>query len=159
MIAYATACEVVRRRYQLGTLFIVDTIPSNVPLRIYLRFLTPHFKTRLPHHIRTLLQTSPRHWLQYISGRRRTFRSLLRERRATVNSPMRSPPPSSNHYYLLGTKFVPPRVRMNVCLFTPNTRPVAVFWKYLTKSDVRVIPLRSHHVDAFAPAHLEDFLA
>ena len=158
IVAYATACELIDRGREVGTLFIVDTIPSNLPRHVYLRFLAPYLKGRLPLHAKTLLRTRPRFWPRYIRGRRRNFQSLLAKRRAFVNSSSK-PPPNSDYYYLLGTKFVPRRIRMNVCLLTPDSRPVAVFWKYLARNPVQVIPLRSGHMEMFDPANFENFLA
>jgi amino acid adenylation domain-containing protein len=158
IVAYATACELIGRDREVGTLFIVDALPSNLPRHVYLRFLAPYFRKRLPLHAKTLLRTGPRFWPRYLRGRRRTLRSLLMKQRAFVNSSSK-PPPNSDYYYLLGTKFVPRRVRMNVCLLTPDSQPVAVFWKYLTRNPVQIIPLRSEHIDMFDPANLENFLA
>ena len=156
LIAYATACELARRGHRVGKLFIVDTIPSNLPKWVHLKFLAPRFRARFPMHARAILQTWPRYWPRFIRARRRSLRALMKKRRAIdVPRPVRK----NDYYRGLAARFVPARMKFDVRLLTPDSDPIDTYWRYLVGPQVHVTALRSGHVDMFALEHLEGFLA
>ena len=157
VIAYATACALAQRRHRVGKLFIVDTIPSNLPKWVHVKFLAPYIRARIPLHMRTLLRTPPQHWRQFIRARRRSWKELMKKRRA-LGQP-KSPPRRYDYYRDLSEKFVPQCREFDVRLLTASNNPIEIYWRYLVGNNVRVVPLHSGHVDMFTREHLDEFIA
>jgi amino acid adenylation domain-containing protein len=156
VIAYATACALAQRRHCVGKLFIVDTIPSNLPKWVHLKFLAPYIRARIPFHTRTLLRTPPQHWLQFIRARGRSWKELMKKRRA-LDQP-KSSPQHYDYYCDLAEKFVPECREFDVRLLTASDDPIEIYWRYLVGENVRVVPVHSGHVDMFTQKHLDEFI-
>ena len=153
MVAYATACELAHRGHEVGTLFIIDTTPSNLPKWVRSRVVAVELAHRLGQHVATLLRTPARSLPDFIRARRRGLQNLVGSR------PI--PPNYSDYYAVLGTEFVPQPARFDLRLFTSgqDSSSMRDAWMYLTRRRVRMIPLKTGHFEVFAPENLDDFLA
>ncbi len=159
VIAYATACELASRGHRVGKLFIVDTIPSNLPKWVHVKFLTPYFRSRLRGHVLTLFQTPPHRWHRFVRARRRRLHALMQKRRALDVPKSPHTQRKYDYYRELAEQFVPERVNFDLRLLTPDDNPIDIYWRYLVGDKVRVTRLHSGHVDMFAPENLDSFIA
>ena len=90
MIAYATACELVRRGEKVGPLYVVDTLPVNLPRAVHVKRVRTELRPRVWPHLRTMLRTWPRYWPRYLRARRTSWESRLRKWASNEN-PERKP--------------------------------------------------------------------
>ena len=80
------------------------------------------------------------------------------ENRRAMDQP-KSPRPGDDYYCDLAEKFVPQCREFDVRLLTTSDNPIEIYWRYLVGNNVRVVPLRSGHVDMFTREHLDEFIA
>jgi amino acid adenylation domain-containing protein len=159
MIAYATASELIARNYPVTTLFILDTIPSNLPKKIHRLFLAVYALKRLPGELRRLWRSPLRRWIEAAREGRAKWHFMLANRREALTPERAEAMAKANHYLRLVAEFVPPRVGVPVVLLTPDARPVWIFWRFLTRRPVRVVRVPTGHFDMFGDGNVEKVVA
>jgi thioesterase domain-containing protein len=164
MVAYATACELARRGREVGTLSVIDSMPSNLPRAVQFRVLAHyrHFIRWFKKHAKTLTRTPPRLWPDFLRARSQGFYGKLQRDRARSNRAISGRTRQNSDYYqLIGDRFVPQPCALDTRLFISihNEYNVREAWRYLVGGRLATMDLECRHLDVFSPEHLEKFTA
>jgi len=148
-IAYAIALRFLAAGEPIQRLFILDTVPFNLPRRIHFQLILPFMLRRAGHHASSLVQ-SPSKALRRI-----------RELAGVVQSEFSSPPdpalapegsdiaPDKDYYQELMRYYVPGRCRIPVTLIKTTVDAkkyrYSTAWKYLTGPDLEIFTIDTDH--------------
>ncbi len=159
MVAYATACELLRRGQRVRCLYIVDTTPLNLPRGVHVRRTWQQIRPRLLPHFGRLLLTPGWRWPRYLRHRRRALESRLRKWPALANPELEKLPPDFDYYATINREFFPERQPLEVELFTPHdATSTSIYWRYLVGARVHDQKLPANHVDMFVGDQVKTFL-
>ena len=114
MIAYATACELVRRGEKVGPLYVVDTLPGNLPRDVHVQRVRAELRPRLLPHLRVMLRTWPRYWPRYLRARRTSLESRLRKWPSLQNPERKPLRPDADYYHAVTSQ-------VQTAAFLPST--------------------------------------
>ncbi|MGZ5020593.1 MAG: thioesterase domain-containing protein, partial [Chthoniobacterales bacterium] len=160
VIAYATACELLRRGERVTQLYVVDTLPPNLPRAVHVARVRAELRPRVLPHLRTMMRTWPRYWPRYLRARRSSLESRLRKWPSRANPESKPLRPDADYYHAVSREYVPPHSNLEVKLFTPSDRfPTEIYWRHLTSGRVTNYSLTSGHIDMFEGTNLDNFMA
>lgn len=148
-IAYALTLRFLAAGEPIQRLFILDTVPYNLPRWIRFRLLLPFMLRRAKHHAQSLAR-SPSQILRRVRKLAGVFQTEFSSPPETFVGPEHfDTPPGGDYYRELIRYYVPGRCRIPVTLIKTTEGEqkyrYTSAWKYLTGPDLATFTLHTDH--------------
>ncbi|GAB5535917.1 MAG: hypothetical protein Rubg2KO_21660 [Rubricoccaceae bacterium] len=149
--AFAIASKLRRAGETIERLFVLDTVPFNLPRRVRFQVMLPYMLARLKHHTASIAQ-APTKALGRIRQLAKTFRTHFAsasEYTEPLEAAIDHMPDGEDYYRTLMRYYIPEPCEMPTTLVEGSVSEeqytFRAAWKHLTGPDLETIPIDSGH--------------